>query len=60
MRKPSYTNKVNRGLTKIVKQSDSIYKLVLELSEDLDAKERSDIRTAMKWLRGQRDWYSDR
>ena len=60
MRKPAYTNKVNRGLTKILKHGDNLYKQTVELSEDLDAKDRSDIRTAIKWMNGQRDWYNDR
>jgi|TARA_R110000824_G_scaffold67977_4_gene176085 hypothetical protein len=60
MRKPAFTNKVNRGLTKILKHSDNLYKQTVELSEDLDAKDRSDIRTAIKWMNGQRDWYNDR
>ena len=59
-RKPAYTNKVNRGMTKILKHSEMLYKQVLEQSEDLDAKDRADIRTAIKWMHGQRDWYNDR
>jgi hypothetical protein len=47
-------------MTKILKHSEMLYKQVLEQSEDLDAKDRADIRTAIKWMNGQRDWYNDR
>ncbi len=60
MRKKPYTNKVNRGMRKLNKNSDEIYKLVKNADEDITQKDRDDIRTALKWIKAQVEWYMNR
>tara|TARA_R110002012_G_scaffold262866_3_gene445243 strand:+ start:450 stop:635 length:186 start_codon:yes stop_codon:yes gene_type:complete len=60
MRKKPYTNKVNRGMRKLNKNSDEIYKLVKNADEDITQKDRDDIRTALKWISAQVEWYMNR
>tara|TARA_R100001082_G_scaffold54472_1_gene29822 strand:- start:11650 stop:11841 length:192 start_codon:yes stop_codon:yes gene_type:complete len=59
-RKPAYTNKVNRGMRKVVAVRDAIYKTVLDQSGDLSAKDRDDIRTAIRWMDSQNTWYNNK
>mgnify|MGYP001343832128 FL=1 len=60
MRKKPYTNKVNRGMRKLNKNSDEIYKLVKNADEDITQKDRDDIRAALKWINAQVEWYMNR
>ena len=60
MRKPAYTNKVNRGINKVVVLRELLQKTVFENTDHLDAKVRDDIRTAIRWIAAQHDWYNNK
>ena len=47
-------------MRKVVAVRDAIYKTVLDQSGDLSAKDRDDIRTAIRWMDSQNTWYNNK